>query len=39
MKPSGEAHPLVAFSVLFFLMKMGVTGHHFENTDLIKQKN
>jgi hypothetical protein len=21
-----------------FLMKTGVTGHHFENTDLIKQK-
>jgi len=39
MKLSGEAHRLVVFSVLFFFfLKTGVTGHHFENTDLIKQK-
>jgi len=38
MKLSGEAHPLFFTSVLFFLMKTGVTGQHFDNTDLIKQK-
>jgi len=25
-------------SAVFFLMKTGVTGHHFENNDLVKQK-